>query len=189
MPDQVAPTALRGRGEFPRHRAREEPHHAEMRRAERGRVQDLQRRQHRRRRIERHRGPADDRAQAADRQQRGRAERLRQPPRERKQHDLGRDAEPPQHADHRAVEAAGAPIHGREAVVERVAALDHARRQHHGEKRRVAQQNLRRLDRRRRRDRAGTDLDRVERSSPPPRRASARTRSARSDGRARSPPG
>ena len=46
-----------------------------------------------------------------------------------------------------AVEALGAPVQGREAVVERVAALDHARGQHHGEKRRVAQQDLRRLAR------------------------------------------
>ena len=89
-------------------------------------VQNLQRQQQRDRRIERHCGPAQDRAGAADRDAAPPGRVSPAAARQRKQRDLGHDADAPERADQRAVEACGAPLHGGKPVVERVAALDQA---------------------------------------------------------------
>ena len=115
-------------------------HGAEVRRAERQRVQELQRKQQQR--------PADrtsSRSSARCRPPRrsGSAStgprRVRQARREGEQHDLGDDAERPQHADRQAVESLGGPVERREAVVDRVACLDQASGGRDGEERGLAQ--------------------------------------------------
>ena len=148
--------------------------------AERQRVQQLQPRQRQRRRIERHRRPAQRAADRADHQQHGRLKERRQPSREREQHDLRDHAERPQRRDGRAVEAGGAPFQRREAVIDRVARLDQARRRQHRDESGIAQQMLARLCRLARPRGAGRQRRQRERrqradaGSPP--------RSARSDG-------
>ena len=107
--------------------------------AERQRVQQLQERQ---RTAPAGRTPSPSsarRAGRADHQQHGRLKERRQPSRDRKQHDFRDDAERPQRRDRRAVEPGAAPFQRREAVIDRVAGLDQARRRQHGDEGGIAQ--------------------------------------------------